>query len=307
MTIPIRVLLAALLALMLGIVPSCTRPEQREPGPMRVVVSVPPLAGIVRPLLPEDAEVKVLIGPGSTPHAYELIPSDLSALARADLVVAVGMGLDTRIIETAQRSASFADVVRFDEAAGLRAPERDGHDHDHADHAGHDHGSDDHAEGGDPHLWLDPSLAKLLQESVAEAIGTDKATLDAAHAALDDLDRTLSVRLNPLLGKSFVTHHDSLSRFSERYGFRVAASVRVLETIDPSPGELSEAARRIEETGAIAILTEPQLPRAAAERLADLTGLRLVTIDPLGRGEYGPTLLAIADTLVSVAAAHNGP
>ncbi|MFG0306033.1 MAG: metal ABC transporter solute-binding protein, Zn/Mn family [Phycisphaerales bacterium JB040] len=298
----IRVLLASLLALALGSQASCSRREQREPGPMRVVVSVPPLAGIVRPLLPEDAEVKILIGPGSTPHAYEMIPSDLSAIARADLVVGVGMGLDSRIIKAAQISAEFARVVVFADAAGI---ESDGHDHDHSG-AGHDHADHAHT-GGDPHLWLDPSLAKMLQEAVAVAIEAEPTRLASAMAELDDLDRSLSVRLNPVLGKSFVTHHDSLSRFAERYGFRIAASVRVLETVDPTPAELTEAARKIEEAGAVAILTEPQMPRGAAERLADMSGLTLATIDPLGRGDYAETLQGIADTLIAVAGAHDGP
>ena len=61
------------------------------------MVSIPPLEGLVRPLLPADAEVKVLVPPGQTPHGFELAPSDVVTVANADVVVYVGLYLEPQL------------------------------------------------------------------------------------------------------------------------------------------------------------------------------------------------------------------
>ena len=55
-------------------------PTGASGDPVRVVVSIPPLAGLIRGLVPEEAEITVLVPPGRTAHGVELTPSDVSAV-----------------------------------------------------------------------------------------------------------------------------------------------------------------------------------------------------------------------------------
>ncbi len=69
----------------------------RTPGPLRIAVSVPPLAGLVRALAPSDAEITILMAPGRSEHGYEFTPGDLARMGKADMVAYVGLGLEPRI------------------------------------------------------------------------------------------------------------------------------------------------------------------------------------------------------------------
>ena len=171
----------------LGVAPWCathaTAGEQGPPTPaavevaavvppLRVVVSIPPLAGLVRPVVEATGPgttIETLIPPGVSEHGYEPTPAQVAALARADLVVLVGLGLESGIERAARQRAGggpimFADVVGVaqgdatKQAAGREAADHRGDDQGHHDHAD---GDRDHG-GNDPHLWLDPSLALKL-------------------------------------------------------------------------------------------------------------------------------------------------
>src|SRR5262245_42232134 len=94
------------------------RADDPKPVPLKVVVTVAPLKGLVEPLLPEGSSVTVLMRPGKSEHGYEFTPADLAAVAKADLVVFVGLGIDTKV-ESALRKQNvpqrqficFADAV----------------------------------------------------------------------------------------------------------------------------------------------------------------------------------------------------
>ncbi|MFT5422553.1 MAG: zinc transport system substrate-binding protein [Phycisphaerales bacterium] len=268
--------------------------DAEAPGavdPVRVVVSIPPLAGLVGGLLGEGASVTVLVPPGRSAHGIELTPSDVNAIGRADLVVLVGAGLDASIERVARRSPN-ATIVEFAQVVGLETDE--GHDHAHAEGDGHDHA------GSDPHLWLDPVLCVELVAQIGRALGTPTAVIEARQAELRALDEELRATLAPVAGRSIVTHHDSFSRFAARYGFTVAAVVRPLDSVEPTPGELARAAAVVRSSGAVAILIEPQMPAGSAQRLAELTGARVGTLDPLGSGDYFAMMRANAAELVRV-------
>src|ERR1051325_6125673 len=109
--------------------------------PLKVVVTVAPLRGLIEPLLPEGSTVTVLMQPGKSEHGYEFTPADMAAVAKADLVLYIGLGLEGRLEATikgrekhaAQKSMSIA------EALGIDATPDEGA---HADDDDHAHGTD---------------------------------------------------------------------------------------------------------------------------------------------------------------------
>lgn len=295
----------AALAVAIGLVlPSCNRAAPRQPGPARVVVTIAPLEGLVKPLLPEDAQLKVLIPPGRSEHGYELTPADVASLNSADLVVLVGMGLDSQAethlkkhVSTNRRQVVFGHIAGHDH-------EDHGHDHDH-DH-GHDHGDED------PHLWLDPhevrKLIPALRIAVEQSLKAQGALTDAARERLnaaekrllDDvkaLDAEYASRLEPFKGRSIVTHHAAWGRLAERYGLKVAAVIRPFEGAEPTPDNINQAADAIREQKVSVIFIEPQFSPQAAERLAQITGVRTAPLDPVGDGDWFKLMRKNLDSL----------
>ncbi len=297
--------LAAIVALAVG--GACSRaPFPRAAGPFRIVVSVAPLVGLAGALAPQSATVRTVVPIGRSLHGYEPTPGDLAALAQADLVVHVGLGLEPGLERfLAGHPSPRRRVLCFADAVGLAAAA----DHDHADHE-----DDGHAHGPvDPHLWLDPSLVRAfvphLRRAVEEAArngpGLDEgalARLDEAErsllAAIDEVDREHRERLAPFAGASIVTHHAAWGRLAERYGLRVAAVVRPIETQEPTPAQIGAAVAALRTEGARTLFVEPQFSDVAARRIADQAGCRLETLDPEGKPDWFILMRSNLDALV---------
>jgi zinc transport system substrate-binding protein len=291
-----RVLGAALACVTIALVGACERESgvARGPGvgePLRVVVGVPPLVGIVRAIVP-GAEVRSLVPPGQSVHGYELKPSDVRALAEAHVLVSVGLGVDPgleRFIR--ERARAGQRVIRFAQVAGIQESGEPDH-HSHEGHDGHDHG-----EGGasiDPHLWLDPALVLVLagevERQAVATLGEDPANAErsravgAAHAGFVErvrrLDAEYADRLASLRGRTIVTHHDSFGRIADRYGLRVAAVIRSMESSEATPGAIASAVAAIKREGARAVFFEPAYDPSSARRIAEAAGVRLGRLDP---------------------------
>ena len=299
-----------------GSLPVMPGPRAPEPaawpsvtGPsLRVAVSVPPLKGLIEPLLPAGSTVTMLIAPGRSEHGYEFTPAELASLAQADLVIYVGLNLEPKIERIVTRHASPQQrVVCFAQAVGLSLPadvaQPDNHDHhDHADHdhdhdhADHDH-DHDHDHRIDPHLWLDPVLCQKLVPALATEVkailaakGGTPESVDPAAAALDArvqlVDQSWVAGLAPFKDGAFVTHHDAFSRPASRYGLRIASVVRSLETADPTPAQLAGVVEAIRSQHVKTLFVEPQFDPKAAQRIAKAANVNLARLDPLGDGDW---------------------
>lgn len=269
----------------------------REAGPPRIVVTIAPVAGLVRELVGDNAEITTLLPAGASPHGFEMTPEDVRDLARADLIVAVGSGMEPWL-ERRMRSAPQLSkkAVAFTALIGIEAEACTDHSHD------HDHG--DHAHDVvDPHVWLDPALAAEFVASLAPELPLGLA--ERANSAVGPLaerinavGRSYADRLAPFAGQSIVTHHAAFGRPAERYGLEVAEVLRPVETAEPTPGELARATEAIRDRGAQAIFIEPQFNSGAAERIAEASGVKLGRLDPLGTGDWFAMMEQNLDELV---------
>ncbi len=318
---PLAAALAAAFALLLG---SCGRSEGGRaadalptPGALRVVVSIPPLEGLIAPMLPEGSEIRTLVPPGVSPHGYELTPDDAAALARADLVVYVGLGLEPGVVKAlARRGKTATAQLCMAEALGIGGEPVHDHNHDHAHddheddadhegHEGHNHGPIDE------HLWLDPvlvaSFVSEAEEAIsgllrarsapAEALVAVEQGATSLRARVAEVDAAYRERLSPHSGAKIVTQHAAWGRLADRYGLVVARVVMPVEAHDPSPGDVAAAAEAIRREGVAAVFSEPQLSRTTAERLASLAGVPFGELDPIGDTDWMRLMLRNLDEL----------
>ncbi|MCE2968303.1 MAG: metal ABC transporter substrate-binding protein [Phycisphaerales bacterium] len=159
--------------------------------PLNVVVTIAPLRGLVEGLLPPGSSLTVLVPPGVSEHGYEIPPASLARLARADIVVKIGAGLEPQVEKFIQANPrpSRAVIVLEDSTGEAAKP----HEHEHAAdpaatapesaapaqanpaHA-HNHDGPGHScsvcgtHATDPHLWLNPAHAAALTRAVAREV-----------------------------------------------------------------------------------------------------------------------------------------
>ncbi len=294
--------LAALLAAA-TLFTAATGCERQEPAQdkLRVAVSIPPLLALAQDMLPEGAEAILLMPPGASPHGYEPKPGDIAALAGADLVLLNGLGVDG-VFEAA--AAALADraprLLRLAELEGVAAIAVDEHEHVHSEAC--EHGD------LDPHLWLDPLLIERFIPVLAEAL---RAEIDepAARAQVDERSTALAARvralheefeakLAPLAEAGFIAEHPAYGRLAARYHLRQVGTMRPLAQLDPTPAVVQELVELLRSGEARAIYVEPQFPSATADRLSELTGAPVLTLDPLGEGDWFAMMRANLDALV---------
>src|SRR5215471_5390296 len=72
----------------------CILAPGRADARLSVVASFSVLGDMVRQVAGERAEVRTLVGPNGDAHAFEPSPSDAASLAKADLVIVNGLGLE---------------------------------------------------------------------------------------------------------------------------------------------------------------------------------------------------------------------
>ncbi len=284
-----------LLGVLSMVLASCSRQTSpSDDGRVRVLVSIPPLAGLVEALLPEGAQVQTLIPPGSSVHSYQLRPDDRARVAGADVGVLVGLGLAGG---ASPLLTSAGDrLIRFDHVAELEGEDA---------HAGHDH-DHDHAHTIDPHLWLDPDLTLRLIDELETRLssldGVDPAALrersEALRVRVREMDAAYAATLADRKGRAIVTHHDAWSRLADRYGLRVAAVLRPVASGEPTPGEMARAREAIQREGVATIFVEPQFDAALARRLAQNAGVKVAVLDPIGDGDWFAMMRANLDALV---------
>ena len=126
--------------------------------PPEAVASIKPIHSLLSGVMEGAGEPSLLVRGGASPHTWTLRPSDAHALEHADLVVWVGEGLESFLVQPIEALTSDAYVLELSRAEGITllrmreggAWDEHEHDDDHADSHEDEH-DDDHADHEDEH------------------------------------------------------------------------------------------------------------------------------------------------------------
>ena len=125
---------------------------QNNSGP-KIVTTFLPVHLFTKAVVGDTGEVEILISPGAEVHDYQATPDDVKLLAKADVLVENGLGIE-EFLSTLVANAGNSELQQIDASKGIEIIEEEQEEGEH----GHNHG------GGNPHVWLDPVL---VQQQVA--------------------------------------------------------------------------------------------------------------------------------------------
>lgn len=218
-------------------------------------------------------------------HDYQLQTGDMKALAKADVFLINGAGMESYLSGVFE---AFPALPVTDASAGIALLEADGeHHHDAADAADDAH---DHAHNA--HIWLDAENAIGMVNNLADGLMTALPAQAEAIAANRDgyvtrltvLDAELTAALSDLPHKDIITFHEAFPYFANAYGLHVAAVVNRDPDDALSPRALAELCKTVRDLGAPPLFTEPQYEDVAAQTISRETGAPVYTLDPIVTG-----------------------
>jgi len=242
-------------------------------GEPRVVVSLPPYAGIVRELV--DAEVELVVPVGANPHVYEPGPKEVDRLRKAAVWFRIGDPAEERMV----RACGDMRVVVL------------GHGCCH--------------EGEDLHVWVDPvrmqeqveMMASVLMEVFPEKAEDVKVRTERLVQRLAEKDQQLKGLLDKMKGKTVVVSHPALGYFCDRYGLK-QLSVEV-DGKEPRPRDVARLMSEMEKKQVPVIFTEPQHSDKGARLIGERLGIAVEEIDP-----YAEKVFEFWDQLAALMVKH---
>jgi ABC-type Zn uptake system ZnuABC Zn-binding protein ZnuA len=274
------VLLAACLAALVLAAAGCSGADGAGSGDgdrLRVVATTTQVADLAANVGGDRVQVTSLLKPGVDAHDYEPSPADLDAIARADVVLENGVGLEEWLGDTIQASGFDGPVVDTSQGVRLRMV------------------------GGepDPHIWQDPGNAQVMAANIEgglarvepAAAASFRANLAAYTRQLKALDAEIQGQVDSLANRKVVTNHDAFGYYLDRYGLELVGSV--IPSFDSaaelSGRDLRELVAKVKATGVRAIFSETTLPPRAAEAIGREAGVKVVVgSDALYGDALGP-------------------
>ncbi len=260
---------------------------QSAPSKLSVGASLYTLAEFTRQVGGERVTVTQFIPQGIEPHDWEPTPKDLAKLQAQKIFVYNGKGLEPWLdnAKKAVAGKGVAFVLASEGVPSLAADRNRAEEHGPAAEAKHQH----QGASEDPHVWLDPLLAKRQVEVIKGALiqadpdGKDyyEARAQAYGQELDKLDQEYRAATAKAAKKEFVTTHAAFGYLANRYGLQQLAIMGISPHAEPTPADMAKLVEAVKEHNIKVIFFETLVSPSLAETIARQTGARTLVLNPL--------------------------
>ncbi|MBI2453261.1 zinc ABC transporter substrate-binding protein [Candidatus Peregrinibacteria bacterium] len=257
--------------------------QNTVPGAMthlKVVTSFYPLTEFTEQIGGEHVEVINIVPPGAEPHDFEPTPQDIATMYSAKLLIFNGGGFDVWAdkisFELKKRNIAIVNMAEyFDLMKGTFDRE--------------DEETHEEASKFNPHIWLDPVLARREVEIIRDALKkVDPDNFEAYDqgaeryiAQLSELDRQYQEGLASCINRDVVASHSAFGYLAKRYNFNVVAIFGLSTEEEPSPRKIAEIAEFARQKNIKYIFFETLVSPKFAETIAKEIGAKTSVFNPL--------------------------
>ena len=237
------------------------------PAKPLVVTTIYPLWEFARQVAGDRATVVSLVPAGVEPHDWEPAPRDVSQVRQAAVFVHTGTPLDGWAEKLLADLRGRRVVVNVRGGLGVLTV------------------------GGitDPHLWLDPTLARA--QVLAIAGGLEQAdpagrevyaeNAKAFVARLDALDLEFAAGLADCARREVVTSHAAFAYLARRYRLTQVSVMGISPEAEPSPADLAAIVRTARRLKVTHVFYETLVSPRLAETLSREIGATPLPLNPI--------------------------
>lgn len=241
-----------------------------------VTVTLEPQRYFAEAIAGDKLEIVSMVPQGSSPETYDPSPRQMVALNQSVAYLRIGyIGFELTWMDRLTKNVPQLRV--YDTSKGIDFIRLEEHHHE-----GHHH------EGGiEPHIWNSARNASLIARNTLKAlceIDTANAVyytqrFDSLNTVIHQTDSLVRQLMSNQNGSSFLIYHPALSYFARDYGLH---QISIEEGgKEPSPTHLKELIELCHREKVRTIFVQQEFDRHNAELIAQETGTRVVSINPL--------------------------
>jgi len=262
---------------------------------IKVVASFYPMYEFVKQVGGDRVDVSTLIPIGIEPHDYDPTIQQILNAQSASMLVYNSPGLETWVPKI---NAKFA----LDASNGITLRSS----------------TDPNSHGTDPHVWLDPILAKKEVENIRDGLIKVDSVNAAYYSAttkkfagqLDSLDTSIRTMLPTCQKKDFIAFHESFGYFAKRYGLNQHSVLGISPEGEIAPQKLQEVVQLARDLGINTIysedLVDPRLANTIAQEIPNGKVVILSPIEGINRSEQKAGITYIDKMHQDIAALKGG-
>ena len=245
-----------------------------DSGKLKIISTVFPPYDLARQIAGDNAEISILLPPGSEIHNYEPSAKDMIAIRNCDIFLYIG-GENEQWAEKLINSNDTENVtaVKLIDYVPTLSEDEDEHDHDH-EHE-HEHETDEH-------IWTSPKNAQLMLSAVYDAIckvdPSNKQTYtknkDAYAKQLSDLDNAYRSAVDNAKNKTIVLADKFPFRYlAHEYGLEFSSAFAACsDESEPGVSTMIKLTKTIKENNIPAVYYLEFSSTKIADTLCDETG-----------------------------------
>jgi zinc transport system substrate-binding protein len=264
---------------------------------LQAISSFYPLYEFAKQVSQDKVDVKLLVPEGVEPHDWEPTIQDVQQIQKSDLVIINGLGFENWVDSLDEMK--YQGVV-VDTSDGIILNEILDDDDDHESEHAH--------ESGDPHVWLNPVLAKTQVQNIANAFSKSdpqnknfyQKNAQSYMIKLDELDSKIRNDLSDCKN-DFIAFHDAFSYFANEYNLHQHTIIASSDPHgEPTAQTLENVINTARELNLKIIFTEDTVDPRISNVVANEIGGKTLVLSPLeisGEGNYISRMIENLDNL----------
>ena len=248
---------------------------QTSPGSLSIVTSFYPMYDLASKVAGDKATVTNLTPAGVEPHDWEPSSSDMISLEKADVFIYNGAGME-HWVDSVLASLQNKDLIVVEASVDAPFLSSDG--------------KADAAESSvDPHVWLDPEIAKIEMHTILDSFkkaspeNADyfQANYDKYALEFDKLDGEFSSALASVPQKNIVVAHNAFGYLCSAYGLTQVPIEGLSADSEPDAARMGEIIDFVRKNNVKVIFFEELVSPKVAEAIAKETGSSTAVLNPL--------------------------
>jgi zinc transport system substrate-binding protein len=242
-----------------------TRPNEAS-GKMLVTASFYPLTYLAQEIGGNKVTVLNLTPAGAEPHEFEPSARDMAEMERSHVLIVNGLGLEPWY-KNAKENINPQKTTIIAVGNGL----------------------DNKDAIKDPHVWLSPSLMKIMAEKIEKTFSKVdpkneyyyKERLLNLKTKLDTLDEKFRFGLMNCERREIITSHTAFKYLAEDYGLTQISIAGLSPDAEPSPKTLSDIVNFAKQHNVKYIFFESLVSPKLARTIANEIGAKTLVLNPI--------------------------